>query len=90
MDKKEIKDRKFKVGDRVVYNAREAGCGWMNGMRGTVVFVDGTRCPYTVEFDDKLPGGLTDERVKTKRYVPVSGRHWFCQEANLEREGTTS
>lgn len=86
MARKVTKERKFAVGDRVVYNAREAGVGWMNGMHGTVIYVDGTRCPYTVEFDEKLVGGVTDERAARGSFKPRYGQSWFCREENLEME----
>lgn len=40
MAKKEIKDRKYKIGDRVVYRPKRTGNGGLDGMHGTVIYVD--------------------------------------------------
>lgn len=40
MAKKEIKDRKYKIGDRVVYKRKHTGNGWLDGWHGTVIYVD--------------------------------------------------
>lgn len=72
---------KFKVGDRVIYNAVESGNTALDGKVGMIIYVDNTRCPYTVEFDDffDLYTGITDHRVKGAD--PYHG--WFCREENL-------
>lgn len=54
MAKKEIKERKFAVGDRVVYRPKRTGNGWLDGWHGTVIYVDtqarATRFSSTVHF----------------------------------------
>jgi hypothetical protein len=77
---------KFSVGDRVVYHARVAGNGFLDGEHGTVIYVDNTSTPYTVEFDRPLAGGITDERAQRPGFTPKPWRGWFCQEENLEPE----
>ena len=80
------KKHKFRVGDRVVYYARNFGDGFLNGKHGTVIYVDGTRCPYTVEFDDEIEEGLTDNRVLKVGIIPRRWHSRFCREENLETE----
>lgn len=74
-------NHKFKVGDRVVYNAVAAGNTALDGKVGMVIYVDNTRCPYTVEFDDfyDIYSGIPDHRVTGAD--PYHG--WFCREENL-------
>ena len=79
------KASKFKVGDREVYNAVNCGNGWLNGMIGRVIYVDGTRCPYTVEFDEPLSEGVTDYRARENGINPRQWHGWFCREENLKK-----
>ena len=71
----------FKVGDRVMYKAVECGNGDLDGLTGTVIYVDGTRCPYTVEFDNWTDphNGITDHRAKNRKQYGG----WFCRPENL-------
>lgn len=85
MARKAKKASKFKVGDRVVYNAVISGNGWLNGMIGRVIYVDSTRCPYTVEFDEPLSGGVTDYRARENGINPKPFHGWFCREDNLTK-----
>lgn len=78
------KEHKFKVGDRVVYRANVYGDGWLSGMEGTVIYVDNTCCPYTVEFDVPLADGVTDNRAITEDFKPRMWHGRFCREENLE------
>ena len=84
MARKAKKASKFKVGDRVVYNAVISGNGWLNGMIGRVIYVDSTRCTYTVEFDEPLSGGVTDYRAREHGINPKQFHGWFCREEHLE------
>ena len=90
MDSEGKKNRKFKVGDRVVYRAGSYGDGFLNGETGTVIFVDGTRCPYTVEFDRPIQDGVTDMRAEKFGINPMPLRGRFCAEENLDWEVSTS
>lgn len=76
---------KFKRGDRVIYNAVECGNGCLEGKIGTVIYVDNTRCPYTVEFDDFSDYYLacTDYRARKYGHEPKPFAGWFCREENL-------
>lgn len=76
---------KYAVGDRVVYRANEYGNSDIDGWEGTVIFVDGTACPYTVRFDAAWLGGLTEDR--TGNANANSMRCWFCREENLSLAG---
>ena len=80
---KREQEHKFRLGDRVVYNTAETGNGWLNGMEGTVIYVDNTRCPYTVEFDVPLADGITDSRAARPGFQPRQWHGWFCREDNL-------
>lgn len=80
--------RRFQVGDRVVYHDRVAGNADLDGRHGTVIYVDGTRCPYTVERDEPYPEGLTDFRARENGIDPKHGHSWFCREENLRKEYT--
>lgn len=73
------KKHKFRLGDRVVYRITDGGPGntELNGWHGTVIYVDNTPAPYTVEFD---------ERAKSVGHHPKSFHGWFCREGNLQRE----
>ena len=74
--------RKYAIGDRVIYRAREFGNTDIDGWEGIVIFVDGTACPYTVRFDEAWIGGLTELRVGS--LAKNSMRCWFAKECNLE------
>lgn len=84
------KAHKFAVGDRVVYNPVNTGNGWLKGEHGTVIYVDNTGTPYTVEFDRPMAAlvgeGITDTRVKHTGYTPKPNQSWWCKEENLEAE----
>lgn len=82
-------NHKFRVGDRVIYHAKNYGDGFLNGKHGTVIYVDGTRCPYTVEFDDAIEEGLTDNRVLKVGIIPRRWQSRFCREENLVPEVST-
>lgn len=83
---KEIKERKFAVGDRVVYRPKRTGNGWLDGWHGTVIYVDTQGACYTVEFDRPLYEGVTDYRARDIGIEPKVNRGWFCLEENLESE----
>ena len=53
----------------------------LDGRAGTVIGVDGSRSPYTVEFDDELPDAMEDRRFGGKK-----GHCWCCTESHLEEE----
>lgn len=86
MAKKEIKDRKYKIGDRVVYKPKRTGNGGLDGMHGTVIYVDTQGACYTVEFDRPFYEGVTDYRARDIGIEPKVNRGWFCLEENLESE----
>ena len=76
---------KFKVGDRVIYNAVESGNTALDGKVGMIIYVDNTRCPYTVNFynwSDEY-NGVHDLRAEKGgiKFPPFS--QWFCREENL-------
>ena len=76
-------EHQFKVGDRVMYRAVEYGNSDLDGLAGTVIYVDNTRCPYTVEFDDweDPTNGITDHRVPNRKQYGG----WFCRPENLTK-----
>ena len=74
---------KFAVGDRVIYHANVSGNGWLNGMEGRIIYVDGTRCHYTVQFDVPIAEGNTDYRARKNGIEPDPWCGWFCREENL-------
>lgn len=90
MDSEGKKRNKFAVGDRVVYRAGMYGDGFLNGEHGTVIFVDGTRCPYTVEFDRQIQDGVTDNRALKLGINPRPFGARFCAEENLDSEVSAS
>lgn len=53
----------------------------LDGRAGTVIGVDGTRSPYTVEFDKELPDAMEDRRFGGKK-----GHCWCCTESHLIEE----
>lgn len=87
---KKTTKHKFAVGDRVIYNPVETGNGWLAGEHGTVIYVDNTGTPYTVEFDRNLGDlggdGITDFRVKDSGYAAKKNQSWWCKEENLIAE----
>lgn len=83
---KEIKERKFAVGDRVVYRPKRTGNGWLDGWHGTVIYVDTQGACYTVEFERPFYEGVTDYRARDIGIEPKVNRGWFCLEENLESE----
>lgn len=82
------KKHKFRLGDRVVYRITDGGPGntELEGWHGTVIYVDNTPAPYTVEFDERYPDGVTDERAKSVGHHPKSFHGWFCREGKLQKE----
>lgn len=84
--KKEIKDRKYQIGDRVVYRPKRTGNGWLDGWHGTVIYVDTQGACYTVEFDRPFYEGVTDYRARDIGIEPKVIRGWFCLQENLESE----
>lgn len=80
--------RKFKPGDRVIYRCDHDGCTGrpdLDGHAGTVIGVDGTRIPYTVEFDDAFPDAAEDIRFGGRK-----GHCWHCTESHLTEEDNGS
>lgn len=75
--------RGFAVGDRVIYHPNVYGNTELDGCAGTIIYVDGTACPYTVRFDEPYPAGVTEERVGAARENSL--RCWFCRKENLEK-----
>ena len=69
----------YKVGDRVIYQARDFGNAELNGAMGTIIKIDNTGCPYTVCFDKVYGFSVWDERVHKK----YRDRLWWCKEENL-------
>ena len=82
------KKHKFKPGDRVVYRITDGGPGNsdLEGRHGTVIYVDNTPAPYTVEFDESYCDGVTDYRVRQHGKEPKTWHGWFCREGNLQKE----
>ena len=69
----------YKIGDRVVYHAGErAGNRELDGHVGTVIGTDGSRMPYTVEFDEPYANAMDDERFGGKK-----GHCWHCAAEHL-------
>ena len=79
--------QKFKVGDRVIYHANLWGNGDLNGRVGTVIYVDNTRCPYTVEFNGwvDVVNAVTDYRAREHGIEPKQYHGWFCRPENLTK-----
>ena len=79
--------QKFKVGDRVIYYADTWGNGDLNGRVGTVIYVDNTRCPYTVEFNGwvDVVNAVTDYRAREHGIEPKQYHGWFCRPENLTK-----
>lgn len=73
----------YKVGDRVIYEARDFGNAELNGAVGTIIKIDNTGCPYTVCFDKVYGFSVWDERVHKK----YRDRLWWCKEENLSLAG---
>lgn len=69
----------YKVGDRVIYEARDFGNAELNGAVGTIIKIDNTGCPYTVCFDKVYGFSVWDERVHKK----YRDRLWWCKQENL-------
>ena len=81
----EIKtNKRFHVGDRVKYRANGTGNSDLNGMIGTVIYVDSR--DYTVEFGSEIYDGITDYRAREIGIEPKFERGWFCREEHLEAE----
>lgn len=80
------KEHKFAIGDRVIYNPVRSGNGWLAGEHGTVIYVDDTGTPYTVEFDRQFYEGVTDFRTRERGYEPKYSCGWCCKEENLIKE----
>lgn len=81
-----IKGTLFKVGDRVIYRPVNTGNGWLAGEHGTVVYIDSTAAPYTVEFDRPFADAITDYRLREIGKEPKYSCGWFCKEENLIKE----
>lgn len=81
-----MNEHKFAVGDRVTYHAGEYGNGLLNGKTGTVIYVDGTRWPYTVEFDFVVDVNMAITDYRARKYgVELRPFHgWFCRPEHLE------
>ena len=77
---------RFSVGDRVIYRRRRAGCAELDGHHKHVIYKDNTDAPYTVEFDEPIGIGITDERAIENGILPRHEQGWFCMEANLDPE----
>lgn len=77
----------FKVGDRGIYHVNLWGNGDLNGLVGTVIYVDDTRCPYTVEFDGfyDVANAVTDYRARKHGIEPRQYHGWFCRPENLTK-----
>ena len=71
----------------MIYRKRLAGCADLDGRHGRVIYVDNTDAPYTVEFDEPIGIGITDDRAIENGILPQHGQGWFCMEANLLPEG---
>ena len=81
-----MNEHKFAVGDRVIYNPKRTGNGWLAGEHGTVIYVDNTEAAYTVQFDVPVAEGITDYRARGIGIEPKYMCGWFCKEENLEAE----
>lgn len=79
-------NHKFAVGDRVIYNPKRTGNGWLAGEHGTVIYIDNTEACYTVEFDRQFYEGVTDFRTRERGYEPRPNCGRFCKEENLIKE----
>lgn len=77
----------YKVGDRVVYNAVNFGNTDLNGKTGTIIYVDNTGAPYTVQFDDweDVHNGILDLRAEKHGAHYPTFSQWFCKEENLKK-----
>lgn len=83
MSKKKAKPNlqsRFRVGDRVEYYkaASYPGSSVLNGYRGYVIYVDGTACGVTVQFDDPVPDSVIE-----KRNGRIQRNCWFCCDTSL-------
>lgn len=77
---------KFSIGDLVKYRMSETGNPDLEGLVGTVIYVD-TR-DYTVEFGHEIHDGITDYRAREIGIEPKFERGWFCREEHLEEAYT--
>lgn len=75
---------RFKVGDRVIYHvASGVGYDVLDGCVGTVIGVDSSNLPYTVEFDDEFPDAMEDMFFGGEK-----GHCWCCSSERLTPAGT--
>lgn len=84
MTKKQSARDGFSIGDRVVYHPLRYGNVDIDGREGTVIYIDGTECPYTVLFDEPFAGGLGESRS----HLPTDktlGRCYFAKAENLSK-----
>lgn len=82
----EIMDqRKYHIGDLVRYQSNDTGNPDLNGMVGTVIYVDSR--DYTVEFPVSIHNGVTDYRAREIGIEPKLDCDWFCREEHLEIYG---
>lgn len=76
--------RRFKVGDRVIYHVGSGvGYDMLDGRVGTVIGVDTSNLPYTVEFDEEFPDAMEDLFFGGK-----PGHCWCCANERLSPTGT--
>ena len=75
-----MKDKKWRVGDRVEYRKAEGapGSSMLNGCRGTIVYIDGQEASCTVQFDDIVPLGVTETRGGL-----YEKNCWYCRPDSL-------
>lgn len=78
----DMKDKKWRVGDRVEYRKADGapGSSMLNSCRGTVVYIDGQEACCTVRFDKIVQLGVTE----TRGVNPIRNC-WFCRSENLKR-----
>ena len=75
---------RFKVGDRVIYHVGSGvGYDMLDGRVGTVIGVDTSNLPYTVEFDEEFPDAMEDLFFGGK-----PGHCWCCADERLSPTGT--
>ncbi len=74
----------FKIGDRVEYRKQPDGPGdiSLDGLSGTVVFIDRQTAGISVEFDEMIADAVVEERGGQK-----IGNVHFCRAENLRTLG---
>ncbi len=82
------------LGDRVRYIIPAGGMGNtdLEGCTGTVVYIDTTAIPVTVQLDEPYPDAVPELRVRDPRATDADWRQyrvinncWFCRAENLMR-----